>query len=268
MKLLQVSDIHLEFDPDFRIINPGADVLVLGGDICVANKFTKGEDSPYYQHAQVWKDFFRQCSEDFADTVYIMGNHEHYSGRFDLTVDIMRTALADFSNIHILDNQSIELHGFLIIGSTLWTNVNKSDPIAESIIRFAMNDYKLIQVKDGNTYRKLQPFDTIKAHQDAVRYITDNASLSDKVIVLTHHAPTYKSIHEKYNNKDDYHINFAYASDLERTIESLPQIKLWTHGHVHNSFEYQVGNCRVLCNPKGYRNENKQFNPGKVIEVE
>lgn len=47
---------------------------------------------------------------------------------------------------------------------------------------------------------------------------------------------------------------------------------LWVHGHMHDSFDYQVDGCRVVCNPRRYMNwhgefENKDFNPGLVIEI-
>jgi hypothetical protein len=31
-----------------------------------------------------------------------------------------------------------------------------------------------------------------------------------------------------------------------------PNIKLWTHGHTHEDFDYMVGSTRVFCNPRGY----------------
>jgi len=31
-----------------------------------------------------------------------------------------------------------------------------------------------------------------------------------------------------------------------------PQIKLWTHGHMHNASDYMIGETRVVCNPRGY----------------
>ena len=31
-----------------------------------------------------------------------------------------------------------------------------------------------------------------------------------------------------------------------------PQIKLWTHGHTHDVFDYVIGETRIVCNPRGY----------------
>jgi hypothetical protein len=47
---------------------------------------------------------------------------------------------------------------------------------------------------------------------------------------------------------------------------------LGAHGHTHDSFDYQVGNCRVVCNLRGYvawtgKMENRDFDAGFVVEV-
>jgi hypothetical protein len=47
-------------------------------------------------------------------------------------------------------------------------------------------------------------------------------------------------------------MNGAFHSDLSDFILDRPHIKLWTHGHMHNTSDYLVGNTRVVCNPRGY----------------
>lgn len=90
----------------------------------------------------------------------------------------------------------------------------------------------------------------------------------------THHAPHPNSVHQKY--KDDL-LSAAFASDVSELLEGAD---LWIHGHVHDSFDYRVGRCRVVANPAGYvlnrrsirrmeeaALENAQFNPRLVVEV-
>ena len=45
------------------------------------------------------------------------------------------------------------------------------------------------------------------------------------------------------------------------------QPALWVHGHTHDSCDYRVGNTRVICNPRGYENENGAFDPGQAVRV-
>ena len=61
-------------------------------------------------------------------------------------------------------------------------------------------------------------------------------------------------------------MNGAFVSDLSEVIERR-EPDLWVHGHVHDSFDYQVGRTRVVSNPKGYEHENPSFVPGLVVEV-
>lgn len=55
---------------------------------------------------------------------------------------------------------------------------------------------------------------------------------------------------------------------------------LWLHGHVHDSFDYNVGRTRVIANPAGYllnrrfaqtrdefKFENETFNPNLIVEI-
>jgi hypothetical protein len=47
-------------------------------------------------------------------------------------------------------------------------------------------------------------------------------------------------------------MNGGYHSDLSEFILDRPGIKLWTHGHTHELFDYMIGSTRVVCNPRGY----------------
>jgi len=69
-------------------------------------------------------------------------------------------------------------------------------------------------------------------------------------VVCGHHAPSTLSTHPRY--KDERIMNGAYSSDLSEFIMDRPQIKLWTHGHTHEPFDYMLGDTRIVCNPRGY----------------
>jgi Icc-related predicted phosphoesterase len=70
-------------------------------------------------------------------------------------------------------------------------------------------------------------------------------------------------------------VPFAYRffgstlwSDMDELIlEHQPC--LWIHGHTHESFDYEIGKTRVICNPRGYApiEINKEFKPVFTIEV-
>jgi Icc-related predicted phosphoesterase len=121
-------------------------------------------------------------------------------------------------------------------------------------IKGAMNDYRTIEnyYPDKNLYYKLTPDHTYRLHKNTLEYFKNTlAGYHDReVVVITHHAPSYQSIHERY--RGDHHMSGGYASDLSEFILNHPQIKVWCHGHVHDFFEYRIGSTRVVCNPRGY----------------
>ena len=84
-------------------------------------------------------------------------------------------------------------------------------------------------------------------------------------MVLGHHAPSHKSIHPKYQNQDV--MNHAFVNRLDEYIIDHPQIKLWVHGHVHDCWDYMIGDTRIVCNPRGYPGETNGFNPNLIVEI-
>ena len=86
-------------------------------------------------------------------------------------------------------------------------------------------------------------------------------------VVITHHAPSSKSIHPRFA---DSLLNACFVSDAEWLVNGT-RVALWIHGHVHDSFDYVLNGARVLCNPRGYAkngvNENARFDPRLVVDV-
>jgi len=72
-----------------------------------------------------------------------------------------------------------------------------------------------------------------------------------KTIVLTHHAPSPRSLLEQFRGHPS---NAAFASDLTSTIRK-GRPNFWVHGHLHQAQDYMEGETRVICNPLGYRHE-------------
>jgi hypothetical protein len=87
-------------------------------------------------------------------------------------------------------------------------------------------------------------------------------------VVVTHHAPSKASIKPRYQG--DHLMNGGYSSDLSEFILDNPQIKVWTHGHTHDHFDYMIGSTRILCNPRGYagyEERSQEFDPGFGFDI-
>jgi Icc-related predicted phosphoesterase len=273
MKIAVCSDLHLEFgDIDFTN-DEGADVLVLSGDIMVAADF--GRPDPYdimlTSKEERMRNFLERCSMQFKHTVYVMGNHEHYNGDFKTSADILRRACSRHDNIYFLDKETVKIDDVTFIGGTLWTDMNREDPLTLHGIRSMMNDFRIcnnsnrevnFKTYDANgeftgfstRIARLSPEDAVEDHRRMLDLIKTTIELrksdDEKFVVCGHHAPSKLSTHPRY--KDEVLMNGGYSSDLNEFIADRPQIRLWTHGHTHELFDYQVGETRVVCNPRGY----------------
>jgi Icc-related predicted phosphoesterase len=277
MKITLVSDLHLEFS-DINIKNEnGADVLILGGDIMIAQDLHDHPENDQImdlilgtrgEKARRFRDFLKRVSLEFPHVIYIAGNHEFYHGKYPDSIDYLKTECARFPNVHMLEMESLVIEDVTFIGATLWTDMNKQDPLTLMAVKDAMNDYRVIR-NSKKGYAKLRPTDTVLRHMDTLSFIKDEVAKNPegKYVVVGHHAPTKLSLKPKYEK--DVLLNGAYSSDLSDFILDHPQIKLWTHGHTHDCFDYEIGSTRIVCNPRGYEGyeDPSGWNPNLILEV-
>ena len=260
MKFALCSDLHLEFETIELNNTEVADVLVLSGDICLAKDLSFTESL----RSEKWMKFFTHCSEQFKDVIYIMGNHEHYHGDFAKSYEQLKGALAELPNIHVMEKEFITIGDVTFIAGTLWTDMNKEDPNTLYGIKGYMNDYRIIEDSahpvhfrdsDGNFHTRtghFNPEQSVEEHKAMLKLIDEvtKDKVSEKFVVVGHHAPSKLSTKPKYQG--DTMVNGAYSSDLSDFILDRPQIKVWTHGHTHDTFDYMIGSTRIVCNPRGY----------------
>ena len=282
MKIKLVSDLHLEFS-DINIKNDqNYDVLILGGDIMIAeelydhptvdfNPWTAGAVADLgrkQERVQRFRDFLKRCSFQFPHVVYVAGNHEFYHGKWNRTLTVLSDECAKFPNVYFLEAGCKKIDDVTFIGGTLWTDMNQGDPVTLHSVRDMMNDFRVIK-KELEGYTNLKPSDTVVRHRHMLGYIKQIVAEkhNEKFVVVGHHAPSKISTHENY--KDQFLMNGAYSSDLSEFIMDRPQIKLWTHGHTHHPFDYVIGETRIVCNPRGYEGYEPEsgWNPNIMIEV-
>jgi predicted phosphodiesterase len=274
MKIAICSDTHLEFGDLFLKNDQNADVLVLSGDIMVAKDLGAPDPHNFLEGAKSTRfvDFFKRCAFQFPHVVYVMGNHEHYHGDYATSADKIRAMLAahNLDNVHFLDKEVWEHGDHVFIGGTLWTDMNGEDEMTMDHVRSRMNDFRICE--NSNEMVNYRTFDNDKAkfhkrpatlspqhvledHKAMLKVIEDaykEIPPWKTVVVCTHHAPSKGSEHPRY--KTDQLMNGAYNSKLDNFIMDRPGIKLWTHGHTHEDFDYMIKQCRIVCNPRGYIN--------------
>lgn len=309
MKIGICSDLHLEFGDLFIKNEDNVDVLILSGDILVERDLDmrdrRQEELGFARaRSQRFHEFFDTVCFQFPHVIYVLGNHEHYYGDFKYTVNELKRKLGHHKNLHILDREIFELDDVTFIGATLWTDMNKEDPITLHAMKRMMNDFRCVTNSNREvSFKAFEPVlkpvgmtdeewlasdingrtkavfktraatfcpeDAVEEHRKALGYIKtiyEQTPPWNSVVVVGHHTPSHQSCHPRY--KDDQVMNGGYHSDLSEFILDRPGIKLWTHGHTHEAFDYMIGDTRVVCNPRGYTGYEEIANDFKLKVVE
>ncbi|MBL0354049.1 MAG: metallophosphoesterase [Dechloromonas sp.] len=253
MKLHVLSDLHLSVAA-FEVPKTNADVVIIAGDIARPKE------------AIAWASTFTK------PVLYVPGNHEFYGGSIASTVQELRQ-LCSRRDIWVLDNNAVVIGGVRFLGTTLWTDFRlfgdgeKRDVAVSEALNF-MRDFSRIQM-DAASETMFTPDMSELLFTRHANWLEEKLAepFPGKTVVITHHAPSPKSVHPKFAGSP---LNACFVSDAERLIDGK-RVELWIHGHTHDSFDYVLNGTRVVCNPRGYAksgvSENPQFDPALVIEV-
>jgi hypothetical protein len=256
--------------------------------------------------AREYREFFDHVCKEFPHVVYILGNHEHYQGDVAHTYRILKEHL-DYPNLHILEKETWTHMGYTFVGGTLWTDMNKSDPLTLMHTQGAMNDFREVlnsnrmvvrQVpiyeknplwtgdgKNGGMYNKDDTGAMIcigyKDKVEPARWspadsVEDHRKMLSYIDHVTRDPGSYivvvhhapSSLSIAEQYKHDTLMNGAFRSELDSFIEARPQIRLLCHGHMHNNSDYYIGNTRVICNPRGYAGYEAQADQFKLQYLE
>lgn len=258
-----LSDLHLRQRDALDLVKPftmpEADVCVVAGDVC--------------ERYNLSLNWLAKVVRPRMPVVFVMGNHEYYGAALQ-TARRNAAMLAKSLGIALLDNTSVEIDGVRFAGAPLWTDFalfagddrKAAVSKAMALARVSMADYGETSFLDYDRFRQMSPEDTVAMHEETIAWLdAEMAGRSIQTVVVTHHAPHPGSVHARYASDE---VTPAFVSDLSQMIRRWrPQ--LWIHGHVHSSFDYVVGDTRIVCNPRGYRSglENPAFDFMKVVTL-
>jgi predicted phosphodiesterase len=249
MKIHLLSDLHLEEESSFTPPETDADVVVLAGDIDTGIAGVE------------WAlDSFDK------PVVYTFGNHEGWGFNLDTLIGQAR-ALTHGTHVHILENESRVIGDTAFIGAIFWTDFGLADDPQElmEISESRKNDFKLIQVGDAS--RALRAADVVSRHQHSRAYIhhAARAHKARKTAVVTHFAPSERSIVAR---RQGHRFAPSYAADAHALMGK--PIDVWMHGHLHDSVDFDVSGTRVVANPRGGIAEisrNPDFIADLIVEI-
>ena len=253
MRLQILSDLHLSGGAP-PVPATGADLIVLAGDIARPAE------------ALAWATGLAK------PVLYVPGNHEFYGSSIDATLREL-SGRSRGTNVSVLDDDELVVDGVRFLGSTLWTDFmlygdGEARAAAMADARRFVRDFSRIRAADGDD-ALFTPGDSAARHARHVAWL--ESRLAERhdgpTVVVTHHAPSRQSIHPRYAGSL---LNACFVSDVAR-LAGGDRACLWIHGHTHDSFDYDLGGTRVVCNPRGYAkngvNENPGFDAGFTVDV-
>lgn len=255
MKAWVVSDLHLEFGQPFSTAAPAdADVLICAGDL-----LTRGIGPSI--------EWLATHIARSIPVVFVAGNHEYYGASVQESLKAALSRRDLYPHVHFLENGSVDIADVRFVGGTLWTDfrvLGRDPALAMAAAETGMNDYRKIKFSK-KPYRKFKPIHAYRMHQETRSFLRTALAEAEgqKTVVVTHHAPSSKSIPEEFSSDP---LAACYASNLEGLIDEMAPA-LWVHGHVHKAVDYMVGDTRVVANPRGYPGERTQFDPGLVLDI-
>jgi predicted phosphohydrolase len=245
-----VSDIHLEFykkdcfDKIFHFPDNG-EILCLAGDI------------GYPQHDN-YNKFLKYCSDKFKYVVLIAGNHEYYMGQsIDEVNNMIQLICSQYNNVVFLNNSTYycEEYDLYVVGSTLWTDINGLTN--DNIVGY--NDFNKIDSMNLDTMNEL--------HSKSIEFLSNELGRLEgsksKVIVMTHHLPSYKMIHNKYKGSP---LSPLFANNMDEYFEKY-KIDVWICGHSHAIMKETINKTQILLNPMGYPGENYKTRPNAYFSL-
>ena len=262
MKLLVLSDLHLENNPSLDIQRDAAqtaDVIVLAGDI-----------HPAPNGIQWARRIF-----DDKPIVYVAGNHEYFDCEFEAALVKLRQSAKEH-DVHFLENDAVVIQGIRFLGCTFWTDfefygLDRKQVLMEMSEKRWPDYIGRIESRRSITGR-FSPELSIKRHWESRAWLQEQLSLGEhsNTVVVTHHYPNSKSTAPKFVGDE---MNVVFGSHVP--VELVRQVRLWIHGHTHHHVDYRIGDSkrstRVIANPRGYENwsndpENYQFDSGYLVE--
>ena len=186
-----VSDLHLGYYNKINFgdfIIPKAPNLIIAGDIG-------------YQHLDNYNIFMQLCSESFEKIFIVLGNHDYYNYKNEETLSMnnienkIKIIIEKYNNIYLLQNDIYELEDYVLFGTTLWSNIpiNMAQHIKNNI-----NDYNYIFNEEIN----IKPVTVNQInylHYKNVKWLkkTIDKYYNKKIIIITHHLPSFKLIPPK-----------------------------------------------------------------------
>ena len=257
MKLQLLSDLHLETETFEPQPAPGAELLVLAGDV----------DSGWggYQRFAGWP----------VPVIVVAGNHEFVGRDFDAALAGLRTLCAGLG-FTLLERETTlftapDGRRIRVLGTTRWSDFDLFGEAGRPRAERAAEYFLRIM----GTTRAGQPFGAAAVRREALlcrawleaELARTSQGRWDKTLVITHFGPSLRSADARYGRQPGT-ASFCNADD-----DLMARADLWLHGHLHCRHDYRVDRAgrlpsRVVCNPLGLAGKGEQFGHDPLLLID
>jgi hypothetical protein len=259
VKLQLLSDLHLEteaFDPQPA---PGAELLVLAGDIDAT-----------------WAGFERFAGWP-VPVLVVAGNHEFDGRELTTAWPALRDHCARFG-LRLLQRETAIVcasggHRVRFVGATRWSDFDLFGAAQRDRAERAAGYFlRLMAATRGG-----EPFDVAGVRVEGLacrawleQTLTETPQGRwDRTVVITHFAPSLRSADPRYGRQPGT-ASFCNADD-----DLISRADLWLHGHLHCRHDYRIARAgrapsRVVCQARGLasKGEAEGFDAGRLISVD
>jgi hypothetical protein len=254
VRLQLISDLHLETEDFQPEPAPGAEALVLAGDV----------DSG-------WAGLRRFAGWP-VPVLFVPGNHEYDGRDFDAARAGLHALAAELGFVMLDDAVHLmrDAQGRRVrfVGSTRWCDF---DLFGASQRERALRAGSYFQ-RVMNSSRHGRPFDAPAVREQALScraWLQQTLAAPESgpdweaTVVITHFGPSIQSADPRYGRQP------GTASFCNNDEDLLPRARLWVHGHLHCRHDYHLHGCHVVCNARGHsqRGEALNYDGGRCVEV-
>ncbi|MFL6680036.1 MAG: metallophosphoesterase [Burkholderiaceae bacterium] len=258
MRLQILSDLHLETETFEARPAPGAELLVLAGDI--------DRDWESLRRFATWP----------VPVLFVPGNHEFDNRDVDQAAIDLR-AFCDELGLRMLHRDTVVLvddrgRRIRFCGTVRWSDFDLFGAAGREKALRAGSYFQRVM----NATRHGQPFDAeavrvlgLACRDWLERTLPEPAQGRwDATVAITHFAPSLRSADPRYGPQPTT-ASFCNADD-----DLIARADLWIHGHLHCRHDYLVERpgmraARVVCQARGLekKGEAEGFDPMRLIEV-
>lgn len=233
LKVYYCSDVHNDYHRKNAletIVGDKDAVLIVAGDINSKGRTVSDLEA---------------VADRWRAVIAVLGNHDWWK----LGINDRHVFKSEVDNVHILMEDTVVIDDVTFCGTTLWF------PLKNDVDGFywsdTINDKRSIRGRDKKHSISWQEVN--EEYEKAIEFIEDCHDIKGKKVLITHHAPSFKSISPSYAGSKS---NMLYCTNIEPLLDQFEYV---VHGHVHQCFDYYVNNTNVLCNPRAYGNENMYY---------